>query len=228
MGWPGYSRSQPGPSWLGACDSADFRYEGWGFRERSEENRLTQAVQGSQKNEKRSPRKEMLRALNEGQPPGARVEFEAEIPLGPTMSVQKYRLGNGLTIMLSIDASAPVASYHTWFAVGSRHEKVGKTGLAHLFEHLMFNETEKHAAGKDAKVALVAINSNTGADESLAKMTDRATKKKYAFPYLADPDGKTAKAYGAMYTPEFFVLDKDRKVFYLGAMDDKNDAATAK
>jgi peroxiredoxin len=85
---------------------------------------------------------------------------------------------------------------------------------------------EKHAAGADAKVTLVAIDSNTGADESLAKMTDRATKKKYTFPYLADPDGKTAKLYGAMYTPEFFVLDKDRKVVYLGAMDDKNDGAT--
>ena len=86
---------------------------------------------------------------------------------------------------------------------------------------------EKHAAGKDAKVALVAIDSNTGADESLMKMTDRATKKKYTFPYLADPDGKVAMAYGAIYTPEFFVLDKDRKVVYLGAMDDKNDAASA-
>ena len=86
---------------------------------------------------------------------------------------------------------------------------------------------EKHAAGKDAKVALVAIDSNTGADESLTKMTDRATKKKYTFPYLADPDGKVAMAYGAIYTPEFFVLDKDRKVVYLGAMDDKNDAASA-
>ena len=38
--------------------------------------------------------------------------------------------------------SAPVVSYFTWFRVGSRHEKPGKTGLAHLFEHLMFNETE--------------------------------------------------------------------------------------
>jgi peroxiredoxin len=87
---------------------------------------------------------------------------------------------------------------------------------------------EKYAAGKEAKVALVAIDSNTGVDESLSKMTDRATKKKYPYPYLADPDGKVAKAYGAIYTPEFFVLGKDRKVVYLGAMDDKNDAASVK
>ncbi len=87
---------------------------------------------------------------------------------------------------------------------------------------------EKHAAGKEAKVTLVAIDSNTGADETLAKMTDRATKKKYSFPYLSDPTGKTAKAYGANYTPEFFVLNKDRKVAYLGAMDDKNNTPDVK
>jgi zinc protease len=41
-----------------------------------------------------------------------------------------------------------VVAYHTWFRVGSRHETPGKTGLAHLFEHLMFNETESLAAGQ--------------------------------------------------------------------------------
>jgi zinc protease len=99
------------------------------------------------KDKRRDPRAEMLRALNEGKSPGACVRLEGHFPLGASMSVQKYRLGNGLTILSSVDTSAPVASYHTWFAVGSRHEKVGKTGLAHLFEHLMFNETEKHPAG---------------------------------------------------------------------------------
>jgi peroxiredoxin len=99
--------------------------------------------------------------------------------------------------------------------------------VANEYERRIKAFAEKHATGKEAKVALVAIDSNTGADESLPKMTDRVTKKKYPFPYLADPDGKTAKAYGAMYTPEFFVLNKDRKVVYLGAMDDKNDAASA-
>ena len=92
-------------------------------------------------------RAEILRELNAGKPSTARLEHEGSIPLGPAMLVQKYRLGNGLTVLTSIDASAPVVSYHTWFAVGSRHEQAGKTGLAHLFEHLMFNETENHPAG---------------------------------------------------------------------------------
>jgi zinc protease len=74
------------------------------------------------------------------------LEYEGDHPFGPE-TVHRWRLGNGLTVLVLVDSSAPIASYHTWFKVGSRHEKVGKTGLAHLFEHLMFNETEKLPAG---------------------------------------------------------------------------------
>jgi hypothetical protein len=68
---------------------------------------------------------------------------------------------------------------------------------------------------------------NTTPDDRLPKMKERAAKKKYPFPYLYDPTQQIAKAYGANYTPEFFVLGKDRKVAYLGAMDDKNKAEDA-
>ena len=109
---------------------------------------MTQTVPTTKENDRASQKRaELLGQLNANQPPGARLEHEGSIPLGPAMLVQRYRLGNGLTLLTSIDASAPVVSYHTWFAVGSRHEKLGKTGLAHLFEHLMFNETENHPAG---------------------------------------------------------------------------------
>jgi zinc protease len=67
-------------------------------------------------------------------------------PFGPE-TVHRWQLDNGLTVLVLLDASAPIASYHTWYKVGSRHEKPGKTGLAHLFEHLMFNETESLRAG---------------------------------------------------------------------------------
>ena len=52
--------------------------------------------------------------------------------------VEKYRLANGLTVLLFQDRSAPLVSYHTWFRVGSKDENLGQTGLAHLFEHMMF------------------------------------------------------------------------------------------
>ena len=109
---------------------------------------MTQTVPTAKGGDRAGNRRDaFLRELNQGVLPGGQLEHQGSIPLGPAMIVERYRLGNGLTILTSIDASAPVVSYHTWFAVGSRHEKLGKTGLAHLFEHLMFNETEKHPAG---------------------------------------------------------------------------------
>ena len=72
------------------------------------------------------------------------------------------------------------------------------------------------------KVAMVAINPNTVKGDQLADMKKRAEKKKFPFAYLHDPTQETARAYGANFTPEFFVLDRDRKVVYMGAMDDKS------
>ena len=77
------------------------------------------------------------------------------------------------------------------------------------------------------KVAVVAINVNTIKEDSMPEMVKRAEKKKYAYPYLYDPSQEIAKKFGAMYTPEFFVLNKDRKVAYMGALDDKSPPADA-
>ncbi|HXX68884.1 MAG TPA: pitrilysin family protein [Polyangiaceae bacterium] len=77
---------------------------------------------------------------------GGRISYEGSHSFGAD-SVHRWRLGNGLTILVLVDVTAPVAAYHTWFNVGSRHERPGKTGLAHLFEHLMFGETENLRAG---------------------------------------------------------------------------------
>ena len=62
--------------------------------------------------------------------------------------VERHVLPNGLTALLLVDRQAPVFSYQTWFRVGSRHERPGKTGIAHLFEHLMFKETKNMPEGE--------------------------------------------------------------------------------
>lgn len=74
--------------------------------------------------------------------------LEAEARLSPRLTVTRHRLSNGLGVILVPDPSAPVVSLHTWYRVGSSHERPGKTGLAHLFEHLMFNQTANHPAGE--------------------------------------------------------------------------------
>jgi zinc protease len=51
---------------------------------------------------------------------------------------ERHRLGNGLRIVLSHDSSVPVVAVNLWYGVGSRNEPEGRTGFAHLFEHMMF------------------------------------------------------------------------------------------
>src|SRR3954451_17822389 len=53
-----------------------------------------------------------------------------------------FRLANGLTVIVHEDHKAPVVAVSTWYNVGSKDEPRGKTGFAHLFEHLMFNGSE--------------------------------------------------------------------------------------
>ncbi|MFK7991946.1 MAG: M16 family metallopeptidase [Sandaracinaceae bacterium] len=84
----------------------------------------------------------ILERLNAGASKRARWSFVGERPFGSELSLQQWHLGNGLEVLILPDHSAPVLAYQTWFRVGSRHEEQGKTGLAHFFEHMMFNETK--------------------------------------------------------------------------------------
>jgi len=56
----------------------------------------------------------------------------------------KYTLSNGLTLIVHEDDKAPVVTVNVWYHVGSKDEKFGRTGFAHLFEHLMFNGSENY------------------------------------------------------------------------------------
>ena len=60
------------------------------------------------------------------------------------LSYDKFKLDNGLTVIVHEDRKAPVVAAAVWYKVGSKDEPEGKTGFAHLFEHLMFNGTENY------------------------------------------------------------------------------------
>ena len=92
---------------------------------------------------------------------------------------------------------------------------------AAAYEDRLIAFAKKHA-GSEGKVTVVAINVNTIADDRLDKMKERAKEKEFPFAYLFDESQKIGKLYGATYTPEFFVLNKSRKVAYTGAMDDRS------
>jgi zinc protease len=58
--------------------------------------------------------------------------------VAPELPVEQYRLSNGLTVVLSPDRDLPIVATEVLYLVGSGHEVAGRTGFAHLFEHLMF------------------------------------------------------------------------------------------
>jgi len=102
-----------------------------------------------------------LAPINAAAPEHGKVSYVETVAFGSSLSIDRYRLDNGLDLLLCEDKSAPVVSIHTWFRVGSRHEQEGKTGLAHLFEHLMFNEIEGRGPGEfDRKLEEAGAESN--------------------------------------------------------------------
>ncbi|HEV2963940.1 MAG TPA: pitrilysin family protein [Candidatus Angelobacter sp.] len=82
---------------------------------------------------------------------------------------QKFVLDNGLTLIVHEDHKAPIVAVNMWYHVGSKNEKPGKTGFAHLFEHLMFGGSE-HAKGRyiDAmeRIGATDLNGTTNSDRT--------------------------------------------------------------
>ena len=77
----------------------------------------------------------------------------------PTIAFSDERLANGLRVIVAEDHLAPVVAINVWYDVGSKHEQPGKTGFAHLFEHVMF-QGSRHVA-KAEHIALVQAAGGT-------------------------------------------------------------------
>ena len=71
----------------------------------------------------------------------AAASAAVNIPI-PDISYTRFVLSNGLTVLVHEDHKAPIVAVNTWYHVGSKNEKPGKTGFAHLFEHLMFSGSD--------------------------------------------------------------------------------------
>ena len=78
---------------------------------------------------------------------------------------KKFVLSNGLTLLVHEDHSVPIVAVNLWYHVGSRNERPGKTGFAHLFEHFFFNGSENYPHGfREAMDDLGATNRNGTTD----------------------------------------------------------------
>jgi zinc protease len=80
----------------------------------------------------------------------------------------KHTLENGLEVLLHEDHACPIVSVNLWYHVGSKNERPGKTGFAHLFEHLMFEGSEHHDSGyfQPLQGAGATLNGSTNADRT--------------------------------------------------------------
>jgi zinc protease len=119
-------------------------------------------------------------------PSGAAPAAAASAPAAPaadrpavTIPVERTRLQNGLTVLVHEDRSAPVVSVYLFYRSGSRNERPGATGIAHLFEHMMFNGGE-HSQGKFDEI----IETNGGSTNGYTTRDFTAYMENFPVPAL--------------------------------------------
>ncbi|MFL5497656.1 MAG: M16 family metallopeptidase [Gemmatimonadaceae bacterium] len=117
----------------------------------------------------------------------------------PRIQFERYTLPNGLEVILHEDHSTPIVAVDTWYHVGSGDEQVGRTGFAHLFEHIMFMGSEHVAVG-----AFDQLLESAGANNNGSTTEDRTNY------YETLPSNALALA---------LWLDADRMGFLLPTMD---------
>lgn len=92
-----------------------------------------------------------------------------------------------------------------------------------------YEERIKELASKygtpQGRVSVIAVCVNNVPQDTLDALTKRAAAQKFNFDLLHDQSQKIAKDFGAIFTPEFYVFNKDRKLVYMGALDDQSDAS---
>ena len=84
----------------------------------------------------------------------------------PPLAVDTFSLANGLRVIVSEDHSTPVVAVEMWYHVGSAHEPEGRSGFAHLFEHLVFEDTEGMAEGEFKRLVSRAGGTFNGTTDS--------------------------------------------------------------
>ena len=84
----------------------------------------------------------------------------AGVSMAQNLSIERYVLPNGLTVILHEDHTLPIAAVNIWYRVGSKDEVAGRSGFAHLFEHLMFMGTERVPQGQFDQIMEAGGGSN--------------------------------------------------------------------
>jgi zinc protease len=114
---------------------------------------------------------------------------KAQEDSGPFSQVVEHRLKNGMLVLILREPRAPLVTHQVWYRVGSRNEELGKTGISHLTEHLMFKGTEKYKAKEFSRLIQKAggrDNAFTSKDYTAYYQTGPKTELKHWMEMEAD------------------------------------------
>ena len=134
----------------------------------------------------------MVKRLIEGSLALASV-FALSLPSGaqsiPKLQFEKYTLPNGLEVILHEDHSVPIVTVNTWYKVGSGDEDVGRTGFAHLFEHIMFMGSQHVPVGMfDVWLESAGANNNGSTTEDRTNYYEDLPSNALALALWLDAD----------------------------------------
>jgi zinc protease len=149
----------------------------------------------------------------------------------PKLKIETHTLDNGLQVVLAQDTSRPVVNVQVWYRVGSKDERKGRTGFAHLFEHMMFRGSanvgpEEHM--RYVREAGGAVNASTDFDRTIYWETVPSNHLERVLWLEADRMASLV-VNDENFTKEREVVKEERRLRYLpiGSMTDLNAATVA-
>ena len=139
--------------------------------------------------------------------------------------IQEVILDNGLKVLLLENHKSPAVTFQIWYRVGSRNEKVGKSGLSHFLEHMMFKGTPK--VGPEEYSRIIAKNggrSNAFTSTDMTVYFATMSRDKIGIPIELEADRMAhALLEGAYFEPEKKVIMEERRL----RIDDRPTSALA-
>jgi zinc protease len=129
-----------------------------------------------------------------------------ELAASNRLKVQEFTLANGLKILLVEEPKAPVVTVQIWYKVGSRNEVMGRAGLSHMLEHMMFKGTPKFGKGEFSKI----IKKNGGNDNAFTSQDFTAYFENLAADKLGLAlEMEADRLHGLLLDPKEFQLERE-------------------
>ena len=132
--------------------------------------------------------------------------FLATAGFGQEMKVTETVLPNGLKVLLKEEHKAPIVTFQVWYRVGSRNERLGKTGMSHVLEHMMFKGSKKYGPKQFSQV----VQRNGGNDNAFTSKDYTAYFENFAADRLEIAmDLESDRMQNLLLDPKDFLSERD-------------------